>query len=64
MLGKCLVDSISGINEWANRSREQPEKEAEELKSLIVFLEERGRDPLLRKIEFLMLSSFIRNYYG
>lgn len=64
LLGQHLVDSISMMEEWAKRSRQQLEREVQELKRLIAYLEERGRDPLLRKIEFLMLSSFIRNYYG
>jgi len=64
LLGKHVLDSISRIDEWAKRSREQLEREAQDLQRLIAYLEEKGRDPLLRKIEFLMLSSFIRNYYG
>jgi DNA-directed RNA polymerase subunit RPC12/RpoP len=63
-LGKRVLDSVSKIEEWAKRSRQQLEREAQDLKRLIAYLEEKGRDPLLRKIEFLMLSSFIRNYYG
>lgn len=64
LLGKRVLDSVSRIEEWAKRSREQLEKEVDELKRVISYLEEKGRDPLLRKLEFLMLSSFIRNYYG
>ncbi|MDP2896068.1 MAG: hypothetical protein Q8Q12_05845 [bacterium] len=64
LLGRCLVESVSQVGEWAKRSREQLEREAQEIKRVIAYLEEKGRDPLLRKIEFVMLSSFIRNYYG
>ena len=64
MLGRHLLDSISMVGEWSKRSREQLEREAQDLKRLIAYLEETGRDPLLRKIEFLILSSFIKNYYG
>jgi DNA-directed RNA polymerase subunit RPC12/RpoP len=64
LLGQHLVDSISMMEEWAKRPRQQLEREAQELKRLIAYLEEKGRDPLLREIEFLMLSSFIRNHYG
>ena len=64
LLGRCLVESVSQVGEWAKRSREQLQGEAEEIKRVIAYLEEKGRDALLRKIEFVMLSSFIRNYYG
>ena len=64
LLGQHLVDSVSMVSEWAKRTREQLEREAQELKRLISHLEEKGRDPLLRRIEFLMLNSFIRNYFG
>jgi predicted RNA-binding Zn-ribbon protein involved in translation (DUF1610 family) len=64
LLGEHVLDSVFRIEEWAKQSREQLEREAQDLKRLIAHLEEIGRDPLLRKIEFLMLSSFIRNYHG
>jgi hypothetical protein len=64
LFARQILDSISKIREWSERSREQLEREAQELKGLIAYLEEKGRDPLLRKMEFLMLSSFIKNYYG
>jgi hypothetical protein len=64
LLGRYLVESVSRFSEWASRPREQLEREAEELKRVIAYLEEKGRDPLLRKIEFVMLNSFIRNYCG
>ena len=64
LLGECLMDSILSLGDWVKRSRRQLETEAQEIKRIIAFLEEKGRDPLLRKIEFMMLSSFIRNYHG
>ena len=64
LFAREILDSISRVRQWSEQSKEQLEREAQELKGLIACLEEKGWDPLLRKMEFLMLSSFIRNYYG